>query len=114
MRSLTNFYAGCFFRRDADVERGHTPLSVTSPIDARPINSPCLFCDVSRAKGFNIVWEVSIHVIYRRYLASLMHRRQDESFAVFTDRDPAAAHHLLVIPKIHIGEQVPLPSVQSA
>lgn len=28
---------------------------------------------------------------------------QDESFAVFTDIDPAAEHHLQVIPKRHIG-----------
>ncbi|KZT73569.1 hypothetical protein DAEQUDRAFT_661907 [Daedalea quercina L-15889] len=85
MRLFTSLYAGCF-GRDADVEGGNTPLSVNSSIDAQRISSPCVFCDVSRAKGFNIVWE-------------------DECFTVFADRNPAAAHHLLVIPKIHIGKR---------
>ncbi|KDQ15865.1 hypothetical protein BOTBODRAFT_130585 [Botryobasidium botryosum FD-172 SS1] len=44
----------------------------------------CTFCDVSKEKGFNIIAE-------------------DETLVVFRDRRPAALHHLLVVPKEHIG-----------
>ncbi|KAI0806346.1 HIT-like protein [Irpex lacteus] len=43
----------------------------------------CIFCDVSREKGFDVVYE-------------------DEKFVVFRDHRPAAAQHLLVIPRRHI------------
>ncbi|EKM58080.1 uncharacterized protein PHACADRAFT_139706 [Phanerochaete carnosa HHB-10118-sp] len=43
----------------------------------------CVFCDISREKGFDVVWE-------------------DETFIVFNDHSPAAKHHLLVIPKRHV------------
>ncbi|OCH94802.1 HIT-like protein [Obba rivulosa] len=44
----------------------------------------CPFCTVARENGFNIVWE-------------------DNDFVAFEDRDPAAAHHLLVTPKRHLS-----------
>ncbi|EPS95952.1 hypothetical protein FOMPIDRAFT_10926, partial [Fomitopsis schrenkii] len=44
----------------------------------------CIFCGADRALGFDVVWEVN------------------GSYTVFTDRNPASTHHLLVIPKVHI------------
>ncbi|KAF9456569.1 HIT-like protein [Collybia nuda] len=43
----------------------------------------CTFCHVSKPNGFRIVWE-------------------DDTFCAFIDHKPAAEHHLLIIPKIHI------------
>ncbi|EKM53796.1 uncharacterized protein PHACADRAFT_148600 [Phanerochaete carnosa HHB-10118-sp] len=43
----------------------------------------CVFCNASAARGFNIVWE-------------------DDEFIAFSDRSPAAQHHVLLIPKRHI------------
>ncbi|KAH9945407.1 HIT-like protein [Epithele typhae] len=49
----------------------------------------CLFCGVSKERGFSVVWE-------------------NEVFAVFTDIDPASEHHLQLVPKHHIGKLSPL------
>ncbi|KAI0259091.1 HIT-like protein [Gloeopeniophorella convolvens] len=54
------------------------------PTQSPPRVKDCVFCDVSRENGFAIVYE-------------------DEEFVVFKDRRPAALHHLLVIPRRHIG-----------
>ncbi|QRV74763.1 scavenger mRNA-decapping enzyme DcpS [Ceratobasidium sp. AG-Ba] len=43
----------------------------------------CAFCDVTRERGFNIVFE-------------------NDELVVFRDRNPAAQHHLLVITRQHI------------
>lgn len=43
----------------------------------------CVFCNPTPEKGFDIVLE-------------------EERFIAFRDRDPAAAHHLLAIPREHI------------
>ncbi|KAI1797192.1 HIT-like protein [Ganoderma leucocontextum] len=43
----------------------------------------CIFCGASKEKGFNIVWE-------------------NDGYAVFTDINPSAEHHLQIIPKRHI------------
>ncbi|KAI0833398.1 HIT-like protein [Trametes gibbosa] len=43
----------------------------------------CIFCDVSKENGFNIVWE-------------------NENYTVFTDINPSSQHHLQIIPKTHI------------
>ncbi|KAF8525847.1 HIT-like protein [Hysterangium stoloniferum] len=45
----------------------------------------CIFCDVEPGKGFEIVLQTS-------------------NLVVFRDRNPAAAEHLLVTPKRHIGK----------
>ncbi|KAI0091445.1 HIT-like protein [Irpex rosettiformis] len=43
----------------------------------------CVFCNVTAERGFNIVWE-------------------DDHYVAFTDRSPAATHHVLLVPKKHI------------
>ncbi|KAH9850307.1 HIT-like protein [Lenzites betulinus] len=43
----------------------------------------CIFCDVSKENGFNIVWE-------------------NEKYTVFTDINPSSQHHLQIVPKTHI------------
>ncbi|KAH9838629.1 HIT-like domain-containing protein [Rhodofomes roseus] len=85
MKFIKSLYASYFGRGNlnADIESGHTPLSLASPFETQGKQSNCIFCGASKANGFNVVWE-------------------DESYTVFTDRDPAAAHHLLVIPKRHV------------
>ncbi|BEI94894.1 uncharacterized protein CcaverHIS019_0704750 [Cutaneotrichosporon cavernicola] len=61
----------CF--KDPDPESG-PPVSRTG----------CIFCDVTRDKGFDVVYE-------------------DTELVAFRDRWPRAAGHLLVIPRMHIG-----------
>ncbi|PBK67836.1 HIT-like protein [Armillaria solidipes] len=54
----------------------------------------CVFCNVSKENGFNILWE-------------------DDKFIAFYDRDPACRHHVQLIPKAHIRMFVsPIPSDQ--
>ncbi|KAM5530878.1 hypothetical protein V8D89_015463 [Ganoderma adspersum] len=55
--------------------------SVLCP-DASP-HPFCIFCGASKENGFNIVWE-------------------NDVYAVFTDINPSAEHHLQIIPKRHI------------
>ncbi|KAJ7732146.1 HIT-like protein [Mycena metata] len=43
----------------------------------------CQFCDISTAKGFNIIWE-------------------NELFVAFWDRKPAAEVHIQLVPRQHI------------
>ncbi|KAH9930060.1 HIT-like protein [Fomitopsis serialis] len=76
MRLLKSLFASC-------LGGSEDPRGVTSPTETQHDSSRCKFCSASPENGFDVVWE-------------------DESFTVFTDRDPAAAHHFLVIPKIHI------------
>ncbi|KZV68184.1 HIT-like protein [Peniophora sp. CONT] len=44
----------------------------------------CVFCDVTKENGFNVQYE-------------------DSDYIVFNDRSPAALHHMLVIPRKHVG-----------
>ncbi|KZP22627.1 HIT-like protein [Athelia psychrophila] len=43
----------------------------------------CAFCNVSKEKGFNVVWE-------------------DDSFVAFEDIRPASMYHLQIVPREHI------------
>ncbi|KAK0470310.1 HIT-like protein [Desarmillaria tabescens] len=43
----------------------------------------CVFCNVSKENGFNILWE-------------------DDKYIAFYDRDPACRYHVQLIPKAHI------------
>ncbi|KAI0729246.1 HIT-like protein [Fomitopsis betulina] len=65
-------------RKVPDPEQGRITLGECSSPEA-----VCIFCGANRARGFNVVWE-------------------DSSYTVFTDRNPASTHHLLIIPKIHV------------
>lgn len=56
---------------------------------------PCIFCDVSREKGFNIVL-------------------QDDTFVAFHDRSPAAQVHLLVVPRQHWVNVVHWPATSTS
>ncbi|ALO60439.1 hypothetical protein CNC00705 [Cryptococcus deneoformans JEC21] len=47
----------------------------------------CIFCDVSRDKDFNIVYE-------------------DQELIAFHDRTPRAVTHLLIIPRSHVASSV--------
>ncbi|KAG7444700.1 HIT-like protein [Guyanagaster necrorhizus] len=69
----------CFpLRRCAD----HTPIDSESLADKAYVKS-CVFCNVSKETGFNILWE-------------------DHKFIAFYDRNPACRHHVQLIPKTHI------------
>ncbi|RPD61218.1 HIT-like protein [Lentinus tigrinus ALCF2SS1-7] len=46
-------------------------------------SAPCVFCGASKENGFDVIWE-------------------NDRYIVFTDINPAAQHHLQVIPKRHI------------
>ena len=73
---------------------------------SRPGRLPnCIFCDVSKEKGFDVVWQVRPPSNGQQspLLKSSM-RLQDDNFIVFNDYRPAASHHLLVIPRKHIGQ----------
>ncbi|KAL1949430.1 hypothetical protein VTO73DRAFT_8311 [Trametes versicolor] len=59
-------------------------LEQESFLDSLPCSHrPCIFCDVSKENGFNVVWE-------------------SDDFTVFTDINPSAQHHLQIVPKKHI------------
>lgn len=63
----------------------HTPTSDSDSLqlaDKSYVNS-CVFCNISKENGFNILWE-------------------DDKFIAFYDRDPACRHHVQLIPKAHI------------
>ncbi|EPQ31078.1 uncharacterized protein PFL1_01267 [Pseudozyma flocculosa PF-1] len=55
----------------------------TRPVDKSVDASRCVFCAITPDR-FNIVLE-------------------DDDYICFTDRSPAAQHHLLVVPRIHIA-----------
>ncbi|KZV93982.1 HIT-like protein [Exidia glandulosa HHB12029] len=65
-------------RATADVDDGDKDASCLSAM-----LPPCVFCNVSRERGFDIVLE-------------------DDELVVFRDINPASAHHLQVVPKRHI------------
>ncbi|KAI0091333.1 HIT-like protein [Irpex rosettiformis] len=69
-------------RLGSKVEETKGELEVTG-VTADSSLGGCIFCDVSREKGFNVVYE-------------------DEKYVVFKDHRPAAAQHLLVVPRRHI------------
>ncbi|KAK7690962.1 hypothetical protein QCA50_006065 [Cerrena zonata] len=46
----------------------------------------CIFCDVSMAKGFDVLWE-------------------DDEFVAFRDHNPSTKFHFLVVPKQHYGKR---------
>ncbi|KAK0444086.1 HIT-like protein [Armillaria borealis] len=63
----------------------HTPTSDSDSLqlaDKTYVKS-CVFCNVSKENGFNVLWE-------------------DDKFIAFYDRDPACRHHVQLIPKAHI------------
>ncbi len=65
----------------------------------------CTFCDVTKEKGFDVVKEVRrIEIKFR--LDAETSDLQDDAFIVFRDHKPAAAQHLLVIPKRHVGQSL--------
>ncbi|KAG5458780.1 MAG: hypothetical protein BJ554DRAFT_935 [Olpidium bornovanus] len=63
-------------------ERSRPGRSARLPGARRPSRT-CLFCDITPARGFDVAYK-------------------DEDLVVVHDIDPAAALHLLVIPKAHI------------
>lgn len=65
----------------------------------------CLFCNVTKERGFNVVYEVGVPVSASVPQALLTHPLQDSNFTVFTDRSPGARLHLLCVPKIHVGRE---------
>ncbi|AGV14151.1 hypothetical protein C343_01567 [Cryptococcus neoformans C23] len=60
---------------------------LTNDADNQKTIASCIFCDVSRDKGFNIVYE-------------------DQELIAFHDRTPRAATHLLIIPRSHVASSV--------
>ncbi|KAI5474954.1 hypothetical protein MNV49_002171 [Pseudohyphozyma bogoriensis] len=86
---------GCFGRSTAPASA--SPLSA-SPSSATPLagdstsrsslatavdDQPCVFCDVSKEKGFKILYE-------------------DDKYVCFWDRSPGSKVHLLAVPKVHV------------
>ena len=67
----------------------------------------CTFCEVSKQKGFDIVYEVcttrATRLLHFVCVGVDSGYRQDDSYVAFQDRNPAARQHLLVVPKRHIG-----------
>lgn len=64
----------------------------------------CVFCGVTREKGFDIVEEVRCSTgEHGRGLTET----QDDELIVFRDRWPRAAEHLLIIPRRHVISVVP-------
>lgn len=61
---------------------------------------PCIFCDVSKENGFNVVWEVCCGCFPHVTDTDIL---QSDDFTVFTDINPSAQHHLQIVPKKHIG-----------
>ncbi|OXC70871.1 hypothetical protein AYX13_00287 [Cryptococcus neoformans] len=60
---------------------------LTNDADNQKTIASCIFCNVSRDKGFNIVYE-------------------DQELIAFHDRTPRAATHLLIIPRSHVASSV--------
>jgi diadenosine tetraphosphate (Ap4A) HIT family hydrolase len=76
-----------------------TAAEVREPVEK------CVFCGISSEEGFShrVVFEVSgiaKHAMERRFPDPFA---QDNDYIVFKDRNPVAEHHLLVIPRIHVG-----------
>lgn len=63
----------------------------------------CIFCNATPENGFDIVWEVCLYSLFCIKLDNnLFALCQDETFMAFNDYKPAAQHHMLVIPKLHV------------
>lgn len=64
----------------------------------------CVFCGVTREKGFDIVEEVRCSSDEQGQGLTVT---QDDELIVFRDRWPRAAEHLLIIPRRHVISVVP-------
>ncbi|WVO19616.1 uncharacterized protein IAS62_000905 [Cryptococcus decagattii] len=87
---MPNFLS-CFPSRQSAAAT-YNPLLSTSngtsnDADNQKTLASCVFCDVSREKGFNIVYE-------------------DQDLIAFHDREPRAVTHLLIIPRSHVASSV--------
>lgn len=79
---MLSFVTSCFGSGRTSDPQQTTGTPGDRPIDA--VNpAKCIFCNVSKDK-FDIVL-------------------QDDDYVCFTDRSPAAAVHLLVVPRVHIA-----------
>ena len=89
------YLVSCFGREDGSVK-----------LDS-DTKSGCVFCNVSRARGFDIVSEVMRLFVTRLmyYGRFYSYSFQDSSLIVFRDRNPGAKEHLLVIPIKHIRDR---------
>lgn len=120
---MPNFLS-CFPSRQSAAAQ-YDPLSSTSngtsnDADNQKTLASCVFCDVSREKGFNIVYEVH-NLIFclrtdvctmRECMAELLSFScpifavQDQDLIAFHDREPRAITHLLIIPRSHVASSV--------
>ncbi|GJE94519.1 HIT-like protein [Phanerochaete sordida] len=81
LASAFGLFTSC--TRAPRADEGSKRLTDEPSADAGSRVPTCVFCDVSREKGFDVVWE-------------------DDAFVAFADRSPAARHHMLVVPKRHV------------
>jgi diadenosine tetraphosphate (Ap4A) HIT family hydrolase len=63
----------------------------------------CIFCDVSKDRGFDVVYEVDL-MMYNALHNLANQDHQDADYVAFKDIRPAALHHIQVVPKRHIGK----------
>ncbi|KAA1467194.1 HIT-like protein [Dentipellis sp. KUC8613] len=75
---MLDFLTSCFASPRKELK--HSSLSSQSSAKVEE----CIFCNVTKANGFDVLWE-------------------DEKYIVFRDHKPASEHHLLVITRGHIG-----------
>ncbi|CDS01783.1 uncharacterized protein SPSC_06434 [Sporisorium scitamineum] len=84
---MSSLFSGCFGRQKDPSRDDHPRNGSAPPAGQRKIDdvnpAKCIFCNVTPDR-FSIVL-------------------QDEQFVCFKDRSPAAAIHLLVIPRTHIA-----------
>ncbi|CBQ73440.1 conserved hypothetical protein [Sporisorium reilianum SRZ2] len=84
---MASLFSSCFGRQQKDAQNGATSQPPPPPAGQRKIDdvnpAKCIFCNVTPDR-FNIVL-------------------QDDQFICFKDRSPAAAIHLLVVPRTHIA-----------
>ncbi|WOO85695.1 Histidine triad nucleotide-binding protein 3 [Vanrija pseudolonga] len=76
-------YLSCFGRQKRPPDNNDAERASLNGGDEAYVRG-CVFCDVTRERGFNIAYE-------------------DDELIVFHDRSPAAREHLLVIPRRHVS-----------
>ncbi|WVR05621.1 hypothetical protein IAU60_002643 [Kwoniella sp. DSM 27419] len=78
-------FLSCFPSRSASGSLESGLLDDTT--NDRRVKQDCIFCNVSPARGFNVVYE-------------------DDTLIAFHDRTPRAKVHLLIIPRYHVVSSV--------